>query len=111
MQSKIKIDFEIQTIKATFRYMRNLKKFISRIEKECADECAVKIIPPSKYKPISKYFNQDEQLKSVVTQKVEKIVSNNSRAFEILYDQTQEMTYEEFIQASAKNERIEPLPF
>lgn len=107
MQSTIQSDFEIKTFHATWADMKNFKKFICKIEKECEGQCAVKIVPPFKRKPSSKNFKNDEKLKTVIVQGSEKIVTNDGVGFELSYNEAKEMTYREFRQAIAKNEQME----
>lgn len=96
MQSKVKSDFEIKTYYATWQEMGAFAKFVRRIEEECQDQCAAKIIPPSRFNAYSKEMNRDMVLSHVMIQRVDSIKIRNDIAYE-LSGSRQKMTYEQFI--------------
>lgn len=86
MQSGIKNDFEIRTVQATWADVNQFKKYVEKLEVECAAECAVKIVPPKEFGIYTEELKSNATLSNVVVQRAEKIETNNNVAFELLYN-------------------------
>lgn len=105
MQSRIKSDFKIKTIRATWADMKQFKKFVEKLEVECSAECAVKIVPPKEFKKYTKKLKSNTVLSNVVVQRADEIKANKNVAYELYYDEKRKMSYNQFLKSVQKNEQ------
>lgn len=106
MQSRINCDFKIRTYFASWQDMGAFAKFVKRIEEECKDECAAKIVPPARFNAYSKCVDKNTVLSNVIVQNSEKIGTKYGAVYEISNEVRRKMTYENFVKQMKNNDDV-----
>lgn len=104
MESSVVSDFTVKTFHANYDDIKNFTQFIQKLESECKNEGAVKVIPPSQFQPGTKVIPYNHQFPYVVAQRADRIQFNNSHAYELAYNDRSSMLHKEFISKTVLNE-------